>query len=383
MAMGINAQLMVQSNGIVKTERLLINEMDSVFWNGDYGLFSNLYGNTQTNATAICGRVDANMTPVSGAQNVIGLRGEATGGLYTYGVKGSATGGAAYGVYGLLPQPSGFGVFNNGAAIYGTLYNTPVILDDSFAGYFDGKVKIVGGLWVTGGSIHGTLYGRAATNDSSDTERFYGNEEEPIFSEKLSKLHMGTFHESLADSDTLRKCTGKSIDSEERTDTRLHYGLSAEQLEETFPDLVTEDKDGNKYINYVEMVPILVQAINELSAEVTTLRQELGSQESGKKAKRQTTSMNETDMEVVSMSQNRPNPFKDKSVITLTVPSDARQAAINIYDMSGKQVQTIPVSERGKTNITVYARQLQPGMFIYSLLVDGKVQATRKMMVTE
>ena len=57
--------------------------------------------------------------------------------------------------------------------------------------------------------------------------------------------------------------------------------------------------------------------------------------------------------------------------------------ATEIYDLSGKQVKSIPVTERGKTDITVYASDLTAGMYIYSLVVDGQVNVTRRMMVTK
>lgn len=50
--------------------------------------------------------------------------------------------------------------------------------------------------------------------------------------------------------------------------------------------------------------------------------------------------------------------------------------------MSGKQVQSLPVAERGETDITVYARDLSAGMYIYTLVVDGKVSVTRRMIIT-
>ncbi|MCR5158926.1 MAG: hypothetical protein K6D37_07360 [Prevotella sp.] len=45
-------------------------------------------------------------------------------------------------------------------------------------------------------------------------------------------------------------------------------------------------------------------------------------------------------------------------------------------------MKSIPVSERGKTDITVYASDLTAGMYIYNLVVDGQVKVTRRMMVT-
>lgn len=83
------------------------------------------------------------------------------------------------------------------------------------------------------------------------------------------------------------------------------------------------------------------------------------------------------------MSQNNPNPFGESSVITLCIPENAKSAAIYIYDLSGKQVKSIAVSERGETNVTVYATDLSAGMFVYSLVVDGNVAVTRRMMVVK
>ena len=82
------------------------------------------------------------------------------------------------------------------------------------------------------------------------------------------------------------------------------------------------------------------------------------------------------------MDQNKPNPFSESTVIPLNIPRETQSANIYIYDMSGKQVQSIPISERGETDITVYASDLSAGMFIYALVVDGKVVVTRRMIVT-
>ena len=51
--------------------------------------------------------------------------------------------------------------------------------------------------------------------------------------------------------------------------------------------------------------------------------------------------------------------------------------------MSGKQVKAIPVDDRGETNITVFASDLTAGMYIYTLVVDGKVAVTRKMIIAQ
>ena len=128
------------------------------------------------------------------------------------------------------------------------------------------------------------------------------------------------------------------------------------------------------------MVPLLVQCINELSAKVAELE---GT--SPRKAKAQPTAIEETvsDVDMVRMDQNNPNPFSESTVIALNIPSNAQVSTIFIYDMIGKQVQSLPVSEHGETNITVYATDLSAGMYIYTLVIDGKVAVTRRMIVTK
>ncbi len=169
---------------------------------------------------------------------------------------------------------------------------------------------------------------------------------------------------------------------EEKNAQSIQYSLAADQLKEVYPELVYEDKEGNVSINYIEMIPLLVQSINELSSELAELK---GASNRKAKAKAQTTAIEDAadDMDQVRMDQNKPNPFSGSTVITLSVPKKAKQAAIFIYDLSGKQVESVPVEERGKTNITFYASNLSAGMYIYSLVVDGQMKVTRRMMVSE
>ena len=166
----------------------------------------------------------------------------------------------------------------------------------------------------------------------------------------------------------------------------VRYGLAADQLKEVYPELVYEDADGNVSINYIEMIPLLVQSINELSAKIEEL--ENGNNDDDfvlmSKERGNATDINEVDeTEVLSLSQNRPNPFSESTTIEVTVPESTRTAAIFIYDMSGKQEKQISISERGKVSVSVTSEGLTPGMYLYSLIADGKVVSTRKMILTK
>jgi hypothetical protein len=64
---------------------------------------------------------------------------------------------------------------------------------------------------------------------------------------------------------------------------RPQYGLIAQEVEQVLPDLVAEkamfihngDDTRYKTVDYIQLVPILVEAVKELAGEVEELRREL------------------------------------------------------------------------------------------------------------
>ncbi len=54
----------------------------------------------------------------------------------------------------------------------------------------------------------------------------------------------------------------------------LSYGLIAQQVERDFPELVSEDKQGFKAVNYSELPLLLLQAIRELDTENHTIQEQ-------------------------------------------------------------------------------------------------------------
>lgn len=54
----------------------------------------------------------------------------------------------------------------------------------------------------------------------------------------------------------------------------LQYGLIAQEVEKVLPEIVTTDSNGYKGIQYNEITPILIKAIQELSVEVDKLKKQ-------------------------------------------------------------------------------------------------------------
>lgn len=50
------------------------------------------------------------------------------------------------------------------------------------------------------------------------------------------------------------------------------FGLIAQEVNELFPELVNEDKDGYLYVDYAKLTPILIEAMKEQQKQITELR---------------------------------------------------------------------------------------------------------------
>lgn len=80
------------------------------------------------------------------------------------------------------------------------------------------------------------------------------------------------------------------------------------------------------------------------------------------------------------LNQNVPNPFAERSVITYSIPETIEKAQILFYDAFGKLINVVDINERGEGQLNVFASDLSTGIYTYSLVADGKVVATKRMM---
>ena len=262
---------------------------------------------------------------------------------------------------------------------------------DTYAGYFKGKVRVTNGIYATvlspsaspspsgeGGATTLSDRGESVTDKLSQVQAVQFLRYDPTKETKTEKPSSTEIDIDNMSPEELDSLAANTDEEPERYLSPIQYGLAADQLKAVYPELVYEDANGNVSINYVEMIPLLVQSINELSQELAELKGR-----AAKRTKTETTAIEDSvsEIDMVRMDQNKPNPFSESTVIGLNIPEKTQKANIFIYDLSGKQIQNVPVAERGETNITVYASDLSAGMYIYTLVVDGKVVVTRRMIV--
>ena len=87
-----------------------------------------------------------------------------------------------------------------------------------------------------------------------------------------------------------------------------------------------------------------------------------------------------SDKNAIILSQNVPNPFAEMTTIKFIIPESVKDAQLHFYTNRGVIINTVTLSERGNGEIRVFAEDLSSGLYTYSLVADGKVVATKKMM---
>ena len=56
------------------------------------------------------------------------------------------------------------------------------------------------------------------------------------------------------------------------TGSNAEIGLLAQELEEVLPNLVFTDEEGRKHVDYISLIPVLIDAVQSLQQEVDALK---------------------------------------------------------------------------------------------------------------
>ncbi len=208
-----------------------------------------------------------------------------------------------------------------------------------------------------------------------------------------------------------------TVHPELNLDSVSHVGFIAQEIQQIDPRLTFMTNDSLLHIEYDKVVPILAEAIQELndsigvrdsiihaqSAQITDLNNRLTNLENCLSALLPTLcSMNQSliqnnsaeqqalvrkdiavtlsSKDAIVLDQNVPNPFAEQTVINFSIPETVKKAQIHFYDGQGKLMQSVDVADRGLGSLTVFGADLSSGVYTYTLVADGQVVATKKMM---
>lgn len=167
--------------------------------------------------------------------------------------------------------------------------------------------------------------------------------------------------------------------SNDETFKRDHFCILAQDIKNIYPELVYEDSLGILSVDYIEMIPILLESIKSLKNEINELQMIVYNNSSFKSTEKPSDSFNNNCYLV----QNSPNPFSESTNIEYYLADIVHNASIYIYDMNGTQLKSIPLHQLGYGNTIISGRELKAGMYMYTLIADGQVIDTKRMILTD
>lgn len=159
------------------------------------------------------------------------------------------------------------------------------------------------------------------------------------------------------------------------------FGFIAQDVQKILPELVKEDNKGYLAVNYTAIIPILSQAIKEQQAQIEELKNMISNHSTGNSP----SSTQETEasdlMKGVTLSQNVPNPFTVDTRISYSIPQQFKIAKLGVYDLNGQELKLVNLTS-ASGDVIIQGGNLKPGMYLYTLIIDGRAAATKKMTLT-
>lgn len=154
-----------------------------------------------------------------------------------------------------------------------------------------------------------------------------------------------------------------------------HYGLIAQDVKVQFPNIVGKVKENLEAVNYVELVPILIKAIQEQQQTIQDLRQEI--------IDWQGRSIDTIGQSKSRLFQNNPNPFDGNTTITYFIDENTAvtSATIEVRNIMGTLQSTIVLSDgTGLGSVTYNGSSLTVGYYIYTLKINGSVKDSKMFL---
>lgn len=171
-----------------------------------------------------------------------------------------------------------------------------------------------------------------------------------------------------------------------------HYGFIAQDLQNVMPELVRQDEDGSLAINYIEIIPLLVQAIQEMDQKqqrINSYEEKINSLEAQIKEIKQLLAYSsslppvEGEMKVAENQSMEifPNPSTGNMTVRYQVSENAGEIKLMLFDIQGKWQKTIYNLAPGKSEVTIQKLGLPAGMYNFTLIEDDQIKSSSRVII--
>lgn len=194
--------------------------------------------------------------------------------------------------------------------------------------------------------------------------------------------------------DTLSEGRVNEYKQKVKNKAKNKVGFIAQDVKEVVPSAVSQNEEnGLFYFSPTTLFPYIVEAIKEQQAIIEAQDSKIKELENNianccnsldtKNKSISTDIENAGGVAVGKLYQNAPNPFSNETEIRYDLPETVAKAALYIYNMQGVQLSKIELYDRNNGTVIIQGTQFQSGMYLYTLIADGKEVDTKRMILTE
>jgi hypothetical protein len=149
-----------------------------------------------------------------------------------------------------------------------------------------------------------------------------------------------------------------------------------------------QDSTG-KAENYLDYDPnsityVLVNAAKELKVENEHLQTRLTSLEGDLAQLRQMLLKDSPEKpSAARLYQNQPNPYHQTTTIKYFLPETAASARLKVFSAIGSEVFSKELIGKGGGEVKLSAQQFPAGIYVYQLIVDGRIVDSKKLILSQ
>lgn len=185
-------------------------------------------------------------------------------------------------------------------------------------------------------------------------------------------------------------------------------GFIAQDVEALIPELTHTDENGLKSVNYDGFIPILTEAIKEQQEEINGKDEKIAALEEQLVAVQdaldemqsdlqtictdgcnrimnadQAPDLGSTSLDGARLDQNNPNPTNEGTTISYYLPETVANATLFVYDLNGRQLAKYALGQTGEASFNIQPGEFAAGTYLYSLIADGVVVGSKRMIIMD
>lgn len=155
---------------------------------------------------------------------------------------------------------------------------------------------------------------------------------------------------------------------------RNRFGVMAQEIVEVLPDLVSERENGHLAVNYVDMIPLMIRALQDQKQTIDALQSELNSLKKSITNNKELADLIELEGEYIKV---YPNPSNANVKIELS--GELNNSKIELINLNGDILKSI--NPNGNRVLNLDNPSLIDGVYFIRYFLNGNLKQTKRILI--